>query len=138
MEVDVWLPIRLGLTCFGLATIITRFVPETLTKTEILPEGSSEETSSDGVSGTCMDCKPSGLLDVARSEISKLSQAMAWVTKRHYHIMALLITLLLTTFGRFAQELLSQYVTKRYEWSWSQVSITMPFSISLCYSQCNI
>jgi hypothetical protein len=33
----------------------------------------------------------------------------------------LLFTFLLTTLGRMAQEILLQYVTNRYGWSWAQV-----------------
>lgn len=123
MEVNLWLPIWLGLGCLGLATIITRFVPETLPESEAVSEGPGEETAR---VTPIMDNKLSSprLLYVARSEVSKLGQAMTWLAKEHYHVMALLFTLLLTTFGRFAQELLSQYVTKRYSWSWSQVGVS--------------
>lgn len=123
MEVNIWLPIWLGIGCISLSTIITRFVPETLPVTGAMPESSGEEASC--VTGAT-DNKPSRLLHVARLEVSKLGQAVAWFAKRHYHVVALLFTLLLTTFGRFAQELLSQYVTKRYNWSWSQVSAQVP------------
>lgn len=124
MEVNIWLPIWLGLGCFGLSTILARFLPETLPKPAAVSDSSSEETP---ILTPATDNKIARLLYVARSEISKLARAVSWLAKRHYHVMTLLFTLLLTTFGRFAQELLSQYVTKRYNWSWSQVSASYPY-----------
>lgn len=124
MKVNIWLPIWIGLGCFSLATMIAGFVPETLPETEAVSEVSGEETPR---TAQVIINKPSRLLYIAQSELAKLGRAVAWLTKKHYHVMALLFTLLLTTFGRFAQELLSQYVTKRYNWSWSQVSASSPF-----------
>lgn len=119
MEVNIWLPIWLGLGCFGISTMLALLVPEPPREPVAVPEAPQEATSH--IDHVSVD-KHSSLTQVVRSGIHKLGQAMAWVAKRHYHITALLFTLLLTTFGRFAQELLAQYVTKRYEWSWSQVS----------------
>lgn len=115
----MWLPIWIGLACMSFATMITRFVPETLPETAAMAEVSTEETPH--ITQAIVN-KPSRLFYIAQSEMAKLGQSLSWLAKRHYHVMALLFTLLLTTFGRFAQELLSQYVTKRYSWSWSQVS----------------
>jgi hypothetical protein len=116
MEVNMWLPIWLALGCFGLGTILALFIPEPRRKPVAVPEATSHV-------GPVSAKKYSRLIQAARSGNQKMGQAVAWVAKTHYHITALLFTLLLTTFGRFAQELLAQYVTKRYGWSWSQVSV---------------
>lgn len=115
----MWLPIWLGMGCFGLTTILALFVPETLQEPGAVPEAPEEATPPMDPASVN---KQARLLYVARCGIQKLNEAMTWVAKRHYHSIALLVTLLLTTFGRFAQELLAQYVTKRYDWSWSEVS----------------
>lgn len=119
MEINTWIPVWSGLGCLGLSTIVSRFVPETLSKSEAAPESPTGEPSrpAPGMNSN----QTSGLRYIFRPRTSKLYQAVAWFTKMHLSVTALLFTLLVTTFGRFAQELLSQYVTKRYSWSWSQV-----------------
>ncbi|KAG8161996.1 hypothetical protein KVR01_007761 [Diaporthe batatas] len=120
MEVNTWLPIWIGLGCFGVSTILALFIPEPPRAPVDVSEAPEEATSDiDQIN------KHSRLSDMVRSGIHKMGQAVAWIAKRHFHIIALLFTLLLTTFGRFAQELLAQYVTKRYEWSWSQSSFLL-------------
>ncbi|TDZ21047.1 Efflux pump ustT [Colletotrichum orbiculare MAFF 240422] len=111
MGLDVWLSIYVGLGCLVLSIVVSLMLPETLPKKQT--NGPSEDTQS------------LPWYDVARSELARLGQAVLWVVWREWRVLLLLFTFLLTTLGRFAQEILLQYVTKRYGWSWSQASLLL-------------
>ncbi|KAJ3496318.1 hypothetical protein NLG97_g2744 [Lecanicillium saksenae] len=57
-----------------------------------------------------------------RTLINRLGDATIWLTHGNFLAIALLSTLLVTTLGRSVPDILLQYVTKRYELSWSDVS----------------
>lgn len=110
MERSLWLPIYLGLGCLVVATIGPVFLPETLSRR---PRSQAPESRQPPVSW----------LKAVRQETKKLGEAMRWLTWGNWKVAVLLCTFLLTTLGRFAQEILLQYVTRRYQWSWSKVRV---------------
>lgn len=63
------------------------------------------------------------LIITLRARLSHLTTAALRYIRRYRHISLLLFTFLITTLGRFAQEILLQFVTKRFNWTWAQVSI---------------
>lgn len=129
MEVDLWLAIWLGLGCLIAATIMTIFMPETRPKT---PPASQDVAGDTEASVDEPDRKSLWWLRKGRAELRRLGEAALEFARGNWQVMALLFTLLVTTLGRFAQEILLQYVTKRYGWSWSQVSISV-FLIMIRY-----
>ncbi|KAK8022905.1 MFS multidrug transporter [Apiospora marii] len=110
MERSLWLPVYLGMGCLVVATIVPVFLPETLSRQ---PRRQSPESQQPPVS----------LFETVRQETKKLSEAMRWLTWGNWKVAVLLCTFLLTTLGRFAQEILLHYVTRRYHWSWSKVRV---------------
>lgn len=53
--------------------------------------------------------------------LASLVASMAFLSGRaNQHVALLLATLLTTTLGRHAQDILMQYARRRYDWSWSQ------------------
>ncbi|WQF90194.1 Putative major facilitator superfamily, MFS transporter superfamily [Colletotrichum destructivum] len=107
MGKDAWLSIYTGLGCLVLGTLVSLMLPETHPRG---PGHCSAETT-----------QSLPWYYPIRSELVKLGKAVLWMMWRDYYVLVLLFTFLLTTLGRFAQEILLQYVTKRYGWSWSQV-----------------
>ncbi|KAK1564011.1 major facilitator superfamily domain-containing protein [Colletotrichum navitas] len=107
MKIDAWLPIYTGLGCLVLGTVVSLMLPETLSRE---PRYRPTETT-----------QSLPWHHPIRSELEKLGKALLWMLWRSSRVLLLLFTFLLTTLGRFAQEILLQYVTKRYGWSWSQV-----------------
>ncbi|KAB5551178.1 putative MFS transporter [Coniochaeta sp. 2T2.1] len=112
MEVDIWLCIYIGLSCLVLGTGLTFLLPETLPRQQ-LSRPPPEDTASPPWH------------DTVRSELANLGQAVSWVLWRDWRVALLLCTLFVTTLGRFAHEILLQYVTKRYGWSWAQASLLL-------------
>lgn len=60
--------------------------------------------------------------DSVRERMGRLADAAVWFVQERPFAIVSLFTLLGTTVGRSAQENLLQYVTKRYKWSWADVS----------------
>lgn len=125
MGVNLWLTIYLGLGCLALATVLTFFFPETLpTKAPALQRSAETTETHEAQSSWTLH----QWLHVAWTELARLGDAALRFAKANWQVVALLFTLLVTTLGRFAQEILLQYVHKRYGWSWAQVSIPIfPF-----------
>lgn len=107
METDLWLAIYIGLGCLVLSTGLSLMLPETLPREQ-------RQNAPENVESPPWH-------DKIRSELAQLAQAISWVIWKDRRVALLLFTFLLTTLGRFAQEILLQYVTNRYGWSWSQV-----------------
>jgi hypothetical protein len=116
MEADPWLTIYIGLGCLVLGTGLTFMLPETLPKEQRQSPPENAE---------------SPWRDTIRSELAKLGQAISWVIWKDRRVALLLFTFLLTTLGRFAQEILLQYATNRYGWSWSQVRNAVSLSLGV-------
>ncbi|KAK7931277.1 adenylate cyclase [Apiospora marii] len=118
MERSLWLPIYLGMGCLVVATIIPVFLAETLSRQ---PRRQPPESQQPLVSW----------LETVRQETKKLDEAMRWLTWGNWKVSVLLCTFLLTMLGRFAQEILLQYVTRRYHWSWSKASLLLSIRAAL-------
>ncbi|KAM3558584.1 hypothetical protein MY1884_003922 [Beauveria asiatica] len=61
-------------------------------------------------------------------QLQQISNAVMWFTRQDFLSISLLSTLLVTTLGRSAPDILLQYVTKRYGWTWADVSFIFPFT----------
>ncbi|KAK1570030.1 major facilitator superfamily domain-containing protein [Colletotrichum navitas] len=107
MRINVWLSIYIGLGCLVLATVVAF----TFTKTSELR------------AETIIKSHPCHY--TTRSKRTNLRQAVSWVLWKDRSILLLMFTFLLTTLGHFQHEILLQYVTKRYNWSWSEASLLL-------------
>ncbi|KAH8717847.1 Efflux pump ustT [Beauveria bassiana] len=57
--------------------------------------------------------------------LQQISNAVMWFTRQNFLSISLLSTLLVTTLGRSAPDILLQYVTKRYGWTWADSSLLL-------------
>jgi hypothetical protein len=128
MEHHTWLPIFLGLGSLILANWLVLAIPETfhlrlLKVTDLDQEpsnGSMQDASEhDPLPGNATKGEWWRWLE---SRVSRIRIASQFIWDNKY-VMLLLFTFLITTLGRFLQELLMQYATKRFNWSWSKVSL---------------
>ncbi|KAL3417341.1 MFS transporter [Phlyctema vagabunda] len=112
MEIDPWLSIFLGLATMCSCGIVVALMPETLglRTLEVTQDGNEDDEDSlstrDHLTG---------------SGLSNLKNAAHFIWG-NTTVMILLFTYLLTTFGRIIQEMLLQYATKRYGWTWSKAA----------------
>ncbi|KAM3468360.1 hypothetical protein MY5147_008019 [Beauveria neobassiana] len=58
-------------------------------------------------------------------QLQQISNAVMWFTRQNFLSISLLSTLLVTTLGRSAPDILLQYVTKRYGWTWADSSLLL-------------
>ncbi|KAM3451459.1 hypothetical protein MY3296_005275 [Beauveria thailandica] len=58
-------------------------------------------------------------------QLQQIPTAVMWFTRQNFLSISLLSTLLVTTLGRSAPDILLQYVTKRYGWTWADSSLLL-------------
>jgi hypothetical protein len=100
-----------GLGCLWLATVLAI----------VLPSAFSEKRCEQH-SGTTLPNKTESPMTV-REQLMAIGTATMWFARGNILVMILLLTFLVTTLGRLAQDILLQYITKRYGWSWAQATI---------------
>lgn len=115
-----WLPILVGLGCISLALGVALALPETLdarVSNGIVPSDLSNNEDEANLEGSDIHWYRK-----ARASLTSLSTAathFVWGNKR---VALLLSTFALTIVGRYVSEILMQYATKRYNWTWARVS----------------
>jgi hypothetical protein len=121
MRINPWLPILLGLGGIIFSLSVSLFLPDTRDRgnPRDVYESNSEEVT-----------PPMELFVQWRTEAKALTSMGFLNCVWGQGQTMLLLTFLLTTLGRYAQEILLQYVTKRYGWSWSQVSLFKHFEMN--------
>lgn len=107
MRMSVWMCMYFGASFAAIATLTGFLFPENIAKYKT----SSLEAS------TSQSEPPT-----ARGQLKQVLDAAIWFTREDFVSISLLSTLLATTLGRSAPDIFLQYVTKRYGWSWSDVS----------------
>lgn len=60
----------------------------------------------------------------AREQLMTIGTAAMWFARGNILVTILFLTFLVTTLGRLVQDVLLQYITMRYGWTWAQVSIS--------------
>ncbi|CAK7224204.1 hypothetical protein SEUCBS140593_005492 [Sporothrix eucalyptigena] len=128
MQIDVWLPIYIGLALLLPILPLCYFIPETL------PSGHGDTPSRDG-DGDIPNQAEDAQDDIApeqpqqrKTVSSAVKDALASLANStafffdpaNRHIALLLVTFLTTTVGKHSQDILLQYVRNRYGWSWAQ------------------
>jgi hypothetical protein len=133
MKQDVWLPVYLGFGLFGLATVLSIIIPSkapepkwqsqtTDTSDDDLDRDAGGVTASDGAA------KPGRGLGVwARDLVMQIGTALHWAAYDNRPIGLMLLSLLITMTAKYAAALELQYITKRYNWSWEEVSTNTAF-----------
>ncbi|KAK2603871.1 hypothetical protein QQS21_003906 [Conoideocrella luteorostrata] len=117
IEINKWLPIYCGLGCMWLATSLVFSVPR-------VPQYQATRKA------TQLEHCPLPVRAVTvtvRETVIGIGQAAMWFAHNNTVVVMLLLTFLVTSLGRLAQEVLLQFVTKRYGWSWSEVSFFFLF-----------
>lgn len=112
MDRSPWLCLAIGVVIFISCIPLSYAIPETLSKPEI---SLSQADTEDAI------IKPTiyGRLKLAINALLSMDLSFAW---KNASVFMLLIVILCTTLGRFANELILQYSTYRYHWEWSKVS----------------
>lgn len=115
MQISDWLSVAVGWGCVTVALIVSLLLPDTLNHRESSQQD-ADETSGATTKGS------TGFMARLRLEVESLASLELHSVWGKGQSFLLLLTFLLTSLGRYAQEILLQYVTKRYGWEWSQVS----------------
>ncbi|KAJ4163631.1 hypothetical protein LMH87_005348 [Akanthomyces muscarius] len=110
MRMSAWMCIYSGVSFAAIATLTAFSLP---VKTDNYKSLSVEGTASHGAPPTL------------RGQLKQVLEAVIWFTRGNLVSISLLSTLLTTTLGRSAPDILLQYVTKRYGWSWSDASLLL-------------
>ncbi|KAH8821770.1 major facilitator superfamily domain-containing protein [Xylogone sp. PMI_703] len=126
-----WSAIFLGMGLLFVGLFIACIIPETLHLAEAKKNHPDIATTTEGEDSQTgrNEQAPSGDEEKAwhhfiSSTFVKLKAATQFVTG-HRHIPLLLLTCIVSVFGRYIQELVLQYVTKRLNWTWSQAAYLM-------------
>ena len=130
MDKNPWIPMLIGIGLSYVALLISLFLPETGKTTKTTSSSSEEQsyidphpTDSHTQDQTVRpNCSQRGLGQIVNWAKS-LRDAAVFLIKGNPHITPLLLTILLTTFGTMAQELLLQFARRKFGWSWSKVSL---------------
>lgn len=118
MNYDVWFATFLGVGILYLATFASLAVPETLNAVKTIETAPLNEDAD-------LDCEPSGTMEkltqrfkAAAFELLNAPRLLATNTRLCF----LLGSFVFTTLGKTASAMLLQYVTKRCQWTWAEVS----------------
>jgi len=121
MERDIWYAIYLGLSIQVAATLIAYATPNTRGKNaeSTRDPPCSQPDSSDESALT----KPQiyNLISHFGQATQKLLALLRWIVSENRSLGLLLLTVLFTSLGQYAKVLELQYITKRYQLSWSRV-----------------
>lgn len=112
ININTWLPMYCGLGCLWLATILAICLPWAFAEKKGHKYEDSETTPNKFESPT----------NTAREQLMAIVTAAMWFARGNILVTLLFLTFLVTTLGRLAQDVLLQYITKRYGWSWAQAS----------------
>lgn len=115
MNIDPWLPIFLGFLLYVPGLLVAYCLPETLNlkATDDVPSDLTTEGTAPGATTVWREFG---------NGLRGLRSATVFFIWGNRQVVALLSTILLTTLGRHAQDILLQFARRRYGWSWGQVS----------------
>ena len=123
MERDVWLAIYIGLLIQVAATLIAFGIPNTHEKKTRSCRDTPSSQLLNSVESTVVKPQSQTLSRRFRQATQKTALLLRWVVFENRSLGLILLTLLFTSLGQYAKVLELQYITKRYELSWSRVSI---------------
>lgn len=123
-----WITIYIGLSILLFAVIFAVCLPETL-------ETKTKPHDGFGPEGILSKIEPTSHHLISKIKTSLL-RFREFLRLLHTNLLLLLISILLTTFGRDAQTVLMQYVTVKFGWSWGEVRFyPNPFPVPACINE---
>lgn len=126
MNKNLWIPLLLAVAFQGISAVIASGLPETLPLADLEHSNGNEDSSPVATTSPEID-KHSTLNFHWMSWLRQVIQSFSFVT-RHRAITALVFTFLISKVGRQATNILFQYVSKKYMWTVSEVSIHLCFA----------
>ncbi|KAM7198008.1 Major facilitator superfamily domain containing protein [Rhypophila sp. PSN 637] len=115
-----WTSVYVGFSILVLAIIFALCLPETLRSKPSEEEEALPPPFSNNGANKLGLVKPKDLLPKMRTG---LGQFRDFLKLFHTNLILLMSSILLTTFGRDAQTVLTQYVTVKFNWSWSEAGL---------------
>ncbi|EGX91870.1 MFS transporter, putative [Cordyceps militaris CM01] len=107
MRVSPWLCIYCGASFSAMATLIAFLFPASVLSGKFVEQEVTDTAE----------------IQTLWGHLQQLRDAFLWFTRENFVTISLLSTLLVTTLGRSAPDILLQYITKRYGWTWSDASL---------------
>ncbi len=124
MEVNPWLALLAGLGMMAVSNLVVLLFPETNELHKQIrtqsDTGDEREPVDDSAVANDED-KASPIQRALRSARSSLSDARAFILGNK-RVAFLITSLVFVLLGRFVNDLLLQYATKRYHWTWAQAT----------------
>lgn len=120
LEKDVWLPIYVGMAFYVPVFAIAIGLPESLHK------AACQDVVSESNHDPQEHLQRTGIYSRLSHEIQSFKTATLFFVSRNRFVVLLLSTLLTTTLGKHAQDIILQFARRRYGWEWSQVSFYHP------------
>ena len=110
----------MGIACFAFSLILILFLPETLVirQWNDAKSGRTPSTSPDRSGERAKKTKWQKAVELMREQADDITKFI-WGNKR---VVLLIFPLVFMILGKFVQELLLQYATKRYKWTWSRAA----------------
>lgn len=125
ININTWVPMFCGLGCLWLATVLGFLLPKAFAEKQCQQN-----------SGTALSSKIESPM-TAREQLMAIGRAGMWFARGNILVTILFLTFLVTTLGRLVQDLLLQYITKRYGWSWAQArAFLILYHVDLVDNQC--
>lgn len=112
MEKDDWLAMNISLALLILGNIVVLFLPETL----------AEKTAIDVDEDVEPPKKLQILMKHVKNYIASLKGVWTFIVANK-KLMLLFISISFCVLGKFMSAFLGQYITARYHWKWSKVSL---------------
>lgn len=120
LSFNAWYPLIVGIACFAFSLILILFLPETLVirQWHDAKSGRTPSTSPDRSGERAKKTKWQKAVELMREQADDITKFI-WGNKR---VVLLIFPLVFMILGKFVQELLLQYATKRYNWTWSRAA----------------
>ncbi|EFY84113.1 MFS transporter, putative [Metarhizium acridum CQMa 102] len=124
MQANLWLPIFLGIILFPVCILLVLCMEETKSPSVFSDQASPGLISADSSTGQNEEVerghKHSNIWVRFCHGLERLKEGTVFFVAGNYRVAFLLSTLLTTTFGKTAQEMMLQFARRRFKWSWSE------------------
>ncbi|KAG8427866.1 hypothetical protein J3459_006274 [Metarhizium acridum] len=124
MQANLWLPIFLGIILFPVCILLVLCMEETKGPSVFSDQASPGLISADSSTGQDEEVerghKHSNIWVRFCHGLERLKEGTVFFVAGNYRVAFLLSTLLTTTFGKTAQEMMLQFARRRFKWSWSE------------------
>jgi len=127
MRRSPWVPVLVGLFLLILTILASLVIPETLglkkLRDDLRTRGGDVDTADPALAG---EPEVSSEVSSMQKSMAKAWEDMGEVWKfilGNKRIVFLMMAVMFFTVGRYVQEMLLQYATKRYGWTWDEVRI---------------